>query len=136
MIFVSVVGVMIVMRMIMRVVIALMATFAIGAVALADMLFFLPDEHPIAIDGHIKAAFTFKNYFFSVESIEKQRFFEGGHRRRVGLVELANINEYTLTILVIMLQKGNYCIGLRGIKRITEADVEVVVTEAVGNIYI
>lgn len=103
MIFVAVVGVMIVMRMLVFVVTALMATFAIGAVAFANMFFFLLDEHPIAIDGHIKTAFAFKNYFFSVEAIEKQRIFEGGHRRGIGLVELANINEYTLTIHMIML---------------------------------
>ncbi|MFT4302461.1 MAG: hypothetical protein QM579_11980 [Desulfovibrio sp.] len=49
-------------------------------------------------------------------------------------MDLAHINEYAFTIRVIMLQEGNYGIGLRGIKLTIKADVEVVVTEAVSNV--
>ena len=49
----------------------MMSTFAIGAVAFANVLFFLLDEHTIAANGHIKAAFAFKDYLLFVESVEK-----------------------------------------------------------------
>ncbi|MFT4302462.1 MAG: hypothetical protein QM579_11985 [Desulfovibrio sp.] len=72
MIFVSVMSVLIVVRMIVLVLTVLvMSTFAIGAVALANVFFFLLDEHAIATHGHIKAAFSFKDYLLFVETVEK-----------------------------------------------------------------
>ena len=112
----------------------MMSTFAIGAVALANVLFFLLNEHTITAYSHSKTAFPFKDYLLFIETVEKQRTFQNVYRRRVGAMDLTHINEYALTIHVIMLQEGNYGIGLRGIKLIIEADVEVVVTEAVSNV--
>ena len=111
-----------------------MAAFAIGAVALANMLFFLLDNDPVSSHGHVKTAFALENDLLFIKSIQDHGRFERVHNRRVGVSYLAYINENTLADGVIVLKKINYCIGLRRIKLIIEANVEVFVTEAVGNV--
>ena len=112
----------------------IVTTFTIGAVALANMLFFLLDDDPVSSHGHVETAFTLENDLLFIESIQDHGRFERVHNRRVGVSYLAYINENTLADGVIVLKKINYCIGLRRIKLIIEANVEVFVTEAVGNV--
>ena len=50
------------------------------------------------------------------------------------MLYITYINKNALAGGVIVLKKINYCIGLRRIELIVEANVEVFVTEAVGNV--
>ena len=111
-----------------------MSALAVGAVALADVLFLLLDKNAIAGNGHVKTAFALENDLIFIKSIQDHGRFERIHNRRVGVLYLAYINENTLAGGVIVLKKIKYCIGLRRIKLIIEANVEVFVAEAVGNV--
>ena len=111
-----------------------MAALAIGAVALANMLFFLLDDDPVSCNGHIEAAFPFENDLFFIKAIQDHGCLKGVYNRWVGVLYLAYINENTLAGGVIVLKKIKYCIGLRRIKLIVKANVEVFVAEAVGNV--
>ena len=111
-----------------------MTTFAIGTVAFANMLFFLLDDDPVSCNGHIKTAFPLENDLFFIEAIQDHRRFKGVYNRGVWVLYLAHINENTFAYGVIVLKKIKYCLGLRRIKLIIEANVEVLLTEAVGNV--
>ena len=133
--FMAMLGMMAVMRMAMLVLLAfVMAALAIGAVALANMLFFLLDDDPVSCNGHLEAAFTFENDLFFIKAIQDHGCLKGVYNRWVWVFYLAYINENTLAGGVIVLKKIKYCIGLRRIKLIIEANVEVFVAEAVGNV--
>lgn len=129
------VGMMAVMCMVVPVLaIFIVTTFTIGAVALANMLFFLLNDDPVSSHGHVETTFTLENDLLFIKSIQEHGRFERVHNRRVGVSYLAYVNENTLADGVIVLKKINYCIGLRRIELIVEANVEVFVTEAVGNV--
>ena len=133
--FMTMLGMVAVMCMVVpALAIFIVTTFTIGAVALANMLFFLLDNDPVSSHGHVKTAFALENDLLFIKSIQDHGRFERIHNRRVGVSYLAYINENTLADGVIVLKKINYCIGLRRIKLIIEANVEVFVTEAVGNV--
>ncbi|OXS29032.1 MAG: hypothetical protein BCS36_06515 [Desulfovibrio sp. MES5] len=133
--FMPMVGMVAVMWMVMLVLpIFIVTALAIGAVALANMLFLLLDDDPVPGNGHIKAAFALKNDLLFIKAIHDHGRFKGVHNRGVGVSDLAYINENTLACGVVVLKKINYCIGLWRIKLIIEANVEVFVTEAVCNV--
>ena len=110
------------------------AALAIGAVALADMLFFLLYDDPVSCNCHVEAAFPLKNDLFFIKAIQDHGRLKGVYHRWIGVFYLAYVNENTLACGVIVLKKVKYCIGLRRIKLIIEANVEVFVAEAVGNV--
>ncbi|MGE4311620.1 hypothetical protein [Desulfovibrio sp.] len=111
-----------------------MAALAIGAVALANMLLFLLDDDPVSCNGHIEAAFALENDLFFIKAIQDHGRLKGVYNRWVGVPYLTYINKNTLAGGVIELKKIKYCIGLRRIKLIVKANVEVFVAEAVGNV--
>ena len=109
-----------------------MAAFAVGAVALADVLFLLLDENAIAGNGHVKAALALEYDTFCAETAQQERGFErvNGGRVRVGYVP--HVNENAFAVGLIALKKFNKCSGLWRIEAGRNGNVEVVVAETVA----
>lgn len=109
-----------------------MAALAVGAVALADVLFLLLDKNAIAGNGHVKTAFALEHDAFSAEAAQQERGFEGvnGGRVRVGYV--SHVNENAFAVGLIALKKLNKRSGLGRIEAGRNGYVEVVVAETVA----
>ncbi|MGV7004407.1 hypothetical protein [Desulfovibrio sp. QI0442] len=113
-------------------VVLVVAALAVGAVALADVLFLLLDENAIAANGHVKAALSLEYDTFCAEAAQQKRGLEGvnGGRVRVGYVPY--VNENAFAVCLIALKKLNKCSGLRRIEAGRNGYVEVVVAETVA----
>ena len=109
-----------------------MAAFAVGAVAFADVLLFLLNEHAVAGNGHVKAAFALENNTFSAETAQQERGFEGVNSRRMWAGYVPYVNENAFAVCLVALKKLNKCRGLGRIEAGRNRNVEVVVAETVA----
>ncbi len=126
--------VMVLMPVMVRMVFFAMSTFAVGAIAFADVLFFLLNKHAVAVNGHRKSVFSFKNNLFCGETAEDQRFFKAVNGCRSRLAHLAHVNKNTFAVHVVDTQKVNNGIGLNWAELVIEANMQIVLTETVGNV--
>ena len=109
-----------------------MPALAVGAVALADVLFLLLNENAIAGNGHVKAALALEYDTFSAETAQQERGFERVNGRRVRVGYVPYVNENAFAVCLIALKKLNKCSGLRRIEAGRNGYVEVVVAETVA----
>ena len=109
-----------------------MAALAVGAVALADVLFLLLDENAIAGNGHVKAAFALEYDTFCAETAQQKRGFESVNGGRVWVGYVPYVNENAFAVCLIALKKFNKRSGLRRIEAGRNGYVEVVVAETVA----
>ena len=93
-----------------------MAAFAVGAVAFADVLLFLLNEHAVASNGHVKAAFALKDNAFGAETAQQQRGLEGVYGGRVRVGYVPHIDKNSFAVGLIALQQLDEGIGLGRIK--------------------
>ena len=110
----------------------MVAALAVGAVALADVLFLLLNENAIAGNGHVKSALALENNAFGAETAQQERGFERVNGRRVRVGYVPYVNENAFAVGLIALKKLNKCSGLRRIEAGRNGYVEVVVAETVA----
>ena len=57
----------------------IVTALAVGAVALANMLFFLPYDDPVSRNSHVKPASTLENDLLFIKAIKYHGRFKGVH---------------------------------------------------------
>ena len=74
------------------------AAFAVGAVALANVLFLLLDKHAVAGNGHVKTALALEDNALCAHPAQQQRGFEGVDGRGVGVGNVPHVDEIRLQL--------------------------------------
>ena len=92
------------------------AALAVGAVALAHVLFLLLNKHTVAGNGHVKTALALENNAFCAQAVQQQGCFEGVYGRRVGVGYMPHVYENSFAVGLIALKKLNKSLGLRRVK--------------------
>ena len=110
----------------------MVAALAVGAVALADVLFLLLDENAIAGNGHVKAALALEYDTFCAETAQQERGFEGVNSGRMWVGYVPYVNENAFAVCLVALKKLNMCRGLGRFEAGRNRFVEVVVAETVA----
>ncbi|WP_407844402.1 hypothetical protein [Desulfovibrio falkowii] len=126
--------IMVLMLVIVRVFLLMVPALAVGTVAFADVLFLLLYKHTIAVNRHNKTGFSFKNNSLCAETTKDQRILKCADGRRDRLVHLAHVNKNTFAVHMIDAQKINDSISLVRAELVIEANVKIILTEAVGNV--
>lgn len=114
------------------VIVLVVAALAMGAVALADMAAFLFNEHPVAVDGQVKAGFTLKNDLLRAQAAQQQGILQGVHSPGMRSGNPAHINKNTFAGVLVAVQKSDDSVRLGRAEGVLKADVQIVVAEADG----